>query len=114
MNNVMEYKGYHAKIEFSADDNAFFGKIMGIDDSVIFEGDTVRQLTKMFHQAVDDYIEECISEGKEPQKEYKGSFNVRLNPARHKRAALVAIYQSKTLNQLVCDAVDEYCASVMI
>ena len=33
-----------------------------------------KELLTDFHCAVDDYIELCASEGKEPEKPYKGSF----------------------------------------
>lgn len=39
MKNVLEYKGYLGSVEFSADDEVFFGKITGIRDVVTFEGD---------------------------------------------------------------------------
>ena len=30
MNNTIEYKGYIGSVEFSEEDNLFFGKVMGI------------------------------------------------------------------------------------
>ena len=36
--NVMTYKGYMARIEFDPRDNIFFGKVMGIEDSITFHG----------------------------------------------------------------------------
>ncbi len=44
MNNLMNYKGFTAKIEFSADDNVFVGRLIGIDDIVMFEAETVEGL----------------------------------------------------------------------
>ena len=40
----MTYKGYMARIEFDPRDNIFFGKVMGIEDSITFHGDTVEDL----------------------------------------------------------------------
>ena len=34
MNSVLHYKGYSARPEYSADDQIFYGKILGIDDLV--------------------------------------------------------------------------------
>lgn len=62
----MTYNGYHARIEFDAEDELFFGKIAGISDVVGFHGDSVVELKKAFHEAVDDYLETCKSIGKEP------------------------------------------------
>ena len=110
MNSLMEYKGYHAKIEYSAEDNALVGRIVGINDYIIFDGKNINELTKMFHQSIDEYLADCKASGKEPDKEYKGSFNVRLGTERHKQAMLMAEAEGITLNQLVCQAVESYCA----
>lgn len=37
--NTMTYNGYHARIEFDAEDEVFFGKIAGISDVIGFHGD---------------------------------------------------------------------------
>ena len=71
MSSLMEYKGYHAKIEFSAEDGTFVGNILGINDVIAFDGSNVTELTKMFHESVDDYLEMCAEIGKTPDKEYK-------------------------------------------
>ena len=51
MKNVMTYKGYMARIEFDPRDNIFFGKVMGIEDSITFHGDTVEGLIADFQAA---------------------------------------------------------------
>ena len=43
MKNVMTYKGYMARIGFDPRDNIFFGKVMGIEGSITFHGDTIVQ-----------------------------------------------------------------------
>ena len=35
----MTYKGYTARIEFDSRDDIFWGKVLGIADSITFEGD---------------------------------------------------------------------------
>ena len=51
MKNVMTYKGYMDRIEFDPRDNIFFGKVMGIEDSITFHGDTVEGLIADFQAA---------------------------------------------------------------
>jgi predicted HicB family RNase H-like nuclease len=104
----MEYKGYYARIEYNSDDNCFFGTIAGIADVISFEGSSVVQLQESFTEAVEDYLDLCRRQGKEPQKTYKGSFNVRINPDLHKRAMLVASSRNISLNQLIEQAVACY------
>ena len=56
MKNVLEYKGYTGSVEFSAEDQVFFGKVTGIRDVVTFEADQVQKLIKAFKDSVDDYL----------------------------------------------------------
>ncbi|CAN5437693.1 hypothetical protein BH09BAC3_BH09BAC3_35900 [soil metagenome] len=63
MKNLLEFKDYTGSVEFSAEDQVFFGKIVGIRDVVTFEGVTVKELTKAFHESVNDYLQE---EGERP------------------------------------------------
>jgi predicted HicB family RNase H-like nuclease len=53
---------------------------------------------------VDEHIKDCVNENIEPEKIYKGSFNVRLTPELHKRIALSAKMRGITLNKYVYDA----------
>ena len=107
MKNLMEYKDYYAKIEYSSEDDIFFGSIIGIDDSISFEGNSISELKKAFHEAVDDYLDMCRKMGKEPQKYYKGSFNVRISPEIHRKADLLARSKKMSLNKFVENAINE-------
>ena len=57
MNDILQYKEYYASIHFSAEDEVFYGKILGINDLVSFEGLSVKELKKSFREAVADYLE---------------------------------------------------------
>ena len=106
MNDIIQYKGYFATVHFSADDDVFYGKILAINDLVSFEGSTVRELKKAFHQAVDDYLETCKTLNKEPDKAYKGSFNVRIPAELHREAANYSAVKDMSLNDFVRFAID--------
>ena len=75
---------------------------------ISFEGSSIAKLKAAFTEAVEDYLDLCIRQGKEPQKTYKGNFNVRINPELHKYAMLVALSHDISLNQLVERAVACY------
>ena len=77
MNSILRYKGYSARPEYSADDQVFYGKILGIDDLVDFYTENAKEIEKEFRAAVDDYLEFCEEVGKQPQKAFSGTFNVR-------------------------------------
>jgi predicted HicB family RNase H-like nuclease len=104
MSNVLIYKDYRGLVEYSDEDSTFYGKIFGIDDLVTFEGSSVKELKKAFHDAVDDYLETCEEIGKSPEKEYKGQFNVRVPKQLHKLAATRAALKKITLNKFVENA----------
>jgi predicted HicB family RNase H-like nuclease len=104
----MSYKGYFGSVEFSDEDNVFFGRIIGINDRITFEGSDVKSLRGDFENAVDEYLETCSQLGKEPDKTYKGTFNVRIDPSLHRQLAVFSATNGKTLNATVEDAIRNY------
>ena len=45
MDNIMEYKGYFARIKYSDEDECLYGKVEGLKNALIlFEGNTVEEL----------------------------------------------------------------------
>lgn len=101
MINSLSYNGYTASIHYSPDDEVFFGKIIGINDLVTFEGTSVEELKQGIKEAVDDYIETCRALGKSPDKLYKGVFNVRVSSDLHRRLSFMASQYDVTLNDFV-------------
>lgn len=108
MENIMEYKGYHTKIEFVAETMTLRGKIEGINDYVDFEANDIASIKEEFHAAVDDYLEFCKEVGKTPEKEYKGTFNVRISPVLHRKMALCAFKDGCSLNAEIEKAVSMF------
>jgi predicted HicB family RNase H-like nuclease len=106
MNNVLTYKGYIGSVNFSADDNVFFGKLEGINDLITFEGETVQELKDAFYYMVDEHIKDCEKENMPAEKSYKGSFNIRLTPELHRRAAISAKMHGTTLNTFVKESIE--------
>ena len=106
MTDILQYGDYLASVHFSAEDEVFFGKIIGINDSVTFEGSTVNELKKAFRAAVEDYLETCKALQKEPEKIYKGSFNVRIPSELHRKAVLYSAIKKMSLNDFVRYAIE--------
>lgn len=114
MSNVLQYKGYSSRIEYSVEDQILYGKIDGIADLVSFEADSIETIEKEFQDAVDDYLDFCQSIGKEPDKEFKGSFNVRMDPQTHRDLYMNAIKKNVSLNQMVQIACRSYCDQIQL
>lgn len=108
----MKYNGFLGSVNYSDTDEVFYGKLECITDLITFEGTTVKELKQAFEEAVEDYIVTCKEIGKEPQKPFKGVFNVRVKPELHQKAAIIAIEKHVTLNQVVAEALTKYVASV--
>ena len=104
MNNTIEYRGYVGSVEFSAEDSCLFGKVMGIRTLISYEGESAAELLQDFHTAVDEYLSLCAEKGVEPERAYKGSFNVRIPPELHKQIAVCAASQQISLNSFVENA----------
>lgn len=103
----LHYKDYIGSVEFSEEDAVFHGKTVGIKSLISFEGDSVSAIVEDFHNAVDEYLEFCGNTGKQPEKPFKGSFNVRIGAELHRKAALTASIRGISLNALVEDAIKQ-------
>ena len=99
MNNIITYKNFSAKIEFSADDNVFFGWLAGIDDIVMFEAETVGGLKKAFEDAVDFHIEVCEKASKKAKKSYNGKLLFRFPSELHAKIVESAARRGKSVNE---------------
>jgi predicted HicB family RNase H-like nuclease len=104
--NTLSYKDYIGTVSFSAEDEVFYGKLEHINDLITFESDNAHDLKKAFEEAVDDYIAFCIEKGVEPEKPFKGSFNVRVKPSLHKQAYIKAIKSGMSLNKFIETAIE--------
>lgn len=106
MDNVLRYKDYIGTLEYSEEDGVFYGKVIGIRSLISYEGEDAKSLIRDFHEAVDAYILLCEETGEEPEKPYKGGFNVRLTPELHKQAAVYSLQHGLSLNAFVKKAIE--------
>jgi predicted HicB family RNase H-like nuclease len=105
MSGYLHYKNYIGSVTFSEEDGVFHGKVVGIKSLVSFEGNSVDAITEDFHNALDEYLEHCARNGSEPEKPFKGSFNIRIGTNLHRKAALTAFARGLSLNAFVEDAI---------
>ena len=108
---LMEYKGFYGSVEASVEDGCLFGKLEFIDPLVNYEGDTVQEIEAAFHEAVDDYLKACDELNAEPQKPYRGTFNVRIGTDLHRAATIAAKQKDINLNELVKQAIEREIAA---
>ncbi|MCH7612028.1 MAG: type II toxin-antitoxin system HicB family antitoxin [Candidatus Marinimicrobia bacterium] len=108
MKDMMNYKGYYGSVHYTDEDQVFHGKLMFIRALVSYEGENVTGLKNSFQEAVDDYLLMCEKENIEPEKPFKGSFNVRTGTALHRKAVLFAKERGVNLNNVIIEALDRY------
>jgi predicted HicB family RNase H-like nuclease len=113
MKDIIEYKGFLGTVHFSTEDDVFYGRIEGINDLVTFEASDVKKLKESFIEAVDDYIELCKKVKKEPEKSFKGSFNIRISSELHRKAYRKSLKEGISLNQLVLKALEKETAGTI-
>jgi len=107
MKDIIKYKDFVGSLHFDSDDEIFYGKLEGVDDMITFEGASVRELKSTFKEAVEDYLNICEEIGKPVYKSFKGTFNIRINPELHKKAAKKSVELGISLNQFVERAISE-------
>jgi predicted HicB family RNase H-like nuclease len=106
---TLRYKDYQGAVTF--EDGRLVIQILHIDDFITTECDSASGAQAAFEELVDDYLATCAELKKQPSKPFKGSFNVRLSPALHKRAAMAAAEREESLNAFLIQALEAYLGS---
>lgn len=102
---TVNYKGFQASVEF--DDGKLFVKVLHIDDLLVAQCDKASDAQAAAEELIDAYIADCEELGRPLTKPFHGSFNVRLSPETHRRAAMAAADEGVKLNAWMVEAVEE-------
>jgi predicted HicB family RNase H-like nuclease len=102
---TISYKGYQASVEF--EDGVLFVKVLHIDDLLVGQCNSASETLGVLADLIDAYMEDCAEIGRDPTKPFKGTFNIRMNPELHRRAAWSAAEDGVTLNNWIQSAVEE-------
>jgi predicted HicB family RNase H-like nuclease len=105
MTTLPPYRGFQAAVEY--DEGVLLVRLLHIADSVSTTCDAASDVIHAFRELVDDYIETCGEIGEEPNRPFKGSFNIRIEPTLHRDAAMCAAAQETTLNSWIGKAIRE-------
>ena len=107
MKDMMEHRGYNGSVHYDEEDKIFFGKVEFIRALVSYEASDAKKFRKAFEEAVEDYIDQCEKDGTEPERPFKGSFNVRIKPELHRKAALMADKKGISLNKFLAETLEK-------
>ena len=103
---MMEYKGYVGHVEFDDEAGIFHGEVLDTRDVITFQGKTVAELKRAFHESIDDYLAFCKERGEEPNKPFSGHFVTRIPPELHRQVNLAASISGKSLNAWVVEQLE--------
>lgn len=107
MKDMLCHKGFFGSIHYNHEDRVFYGKVEFIRSLISYEGKDADSLESAFLEAVEDYLVTCNDLGREPEKPFKGSFNVRIPPELHERVAIAAVQHGVSLNRFIADALNQ-------
>ena len=100
--NHFNYKGYTGNVEYNEVDNCLYGKVEGLAKALItYQGKSIDELESDFKEAVDDYLEFCVSKGMEPQRPFSGKLSLRLTPELHYLVSDKAKRSGDSLNNFI-------------
>lgn len=107
MTQTLLHKGYQGTIDADIESNVLHGKILFINDLVTYEADTLSELKNEFEASVDDYLETCKEIGKEPDKPFSGTFNIRVGKEIHQQIARISASDNMSINQFVLESIND-------
>jgi len=105
---MITYKGYTALLEVDVPSGSLVGHVIGIRDTLVFEGNTVAEATAGFHRTVDHYLDVLAKARETPERPFSGRFNVRIDSGMHRSLVLDAEARKISLNAIVKRAFDLY------
>ncbi|MCY7305506.1 MAG: type II toxin-antitoxin system HicB family antitoxin [Rhodoferax sp.] len=101
MTNTMEYSEYTASMVFDGEDKVILGRVLNIDDSIAFHGESIVEFESNFHAAAHDYVAACGKLGTAPEKPASGKLVRRIAPAIHAAAVKAAARSGVSLHKWV-------------
>ena len=97
----LEYNNYLGSVDFDIERGVLHGKILHIRDLVTFEATDLPALEEAFQDSVDEYLEDCAFVGKDPDKAFSGTFNVRIGADLHRKVSINACVQEMNINEYI-------------
>ena len=103
---MLTYKGYTGRVELDDESGLLHGEVLDLRDVITFQGRSVKELERAFHESIDDYLDFCEQRGEQPDKPFSGRLMLRLSPELHRKVFVRAQHEGKSLNQWISDRLD--------
>lgn len=108
MKNILRHREYVGSVEIDEHEGFLYGRVLGIQEKITYRAERADELVRLFRAEIDTYLDRCARENIAPEIPYKGSFNVRIAPALHRRLAIHAIATGTSLNRLIEHILSSY------
>lgn len=104
---LFKYKDYYAVVEFDSERRIFHGEVIGLNDVITFQGKSVSELEKEMKNSIEDYLDFCLKKGKNPEKVFSGTLNLRMDKVLHQKVNLLSEKKKKSINEIINEAILE-------
>ena len=104
---MLNYKGFHGKVEFDEEAGLFHGEVVDLRDVITFQGKSVDELEQAFRESIDDYLDFCRQRGEEPDKPFSGRLMLRLPVEVHRKVYARAKQEGKSLNEFISEKLSQ-------
>lgn len=108
MGNFLHYKNYVGTVEYSAEDDCLFGTVLGLQDTISYEGTSLKELKDDFANAIEDYLDLCKTLNKEPEKPYNGLLPIKISPALHQKLDIYSHIHQQPVDVIVEEAIRRF------
>ncbi|WP_337244976.1 type II toxin-antitoxin system HicB family antitoxin [Luteimonas sp. gir] len=108
MSNVNKVKidGHWAVISYDPDIDMFRGEFVGLNGNADFYANTVAKLKAEGARSLREFLSICEERGIEPEKDFSGTFNLRVGKKRHEELAVAAAARGVSMNKLIDQAIE--------
>jgi predicted HicB family RNase H-like nuclease len=104
---MLKYKGFLGKVIYDDEAKILHGEVVGINDVVTFQAKDADSIEDEFKASVDDYLEFCESEGKDPERPVSGETRIRMGEERHLIVSKISQAKDLSMNDWLNEAIDE-------
>ncbi len=104
---MIEYKGYVGAVDYDPELESFHGTVVNTSDVITFYGASVEDLRMEMQKSVEEYLDFCREQGREPEKPFSGNLMVRTSPELHRRVALAAARSRLSMNAYIQEVLEK-------
>lgn len=106
MSDILSYNGYIGSVEWSDEDKCFCGEVLGlpVGTMILYEGNSIEELEKDFHDGIDHYLETCKENGIEPKRSCLDAYD--LSPEIQVRIADCAKEEGSSINSVIKETLE--------